>query len=40
MIGIEAEDIEDHNAENTVEVTVETRPERNTISITRKDIGL
>jgi hypothetical protein len=45
VVGIEAEDIEDHttedhNAEDTIEVTIKTRPEGNTISATRKDIGL
>jgi hypothetical protein len=45
MIGTKTKDIkdyttEDHNMENTIEITVETRPERNIIFITRKDISL
>jgi hypothetical protein len=45
MIGIEAEDIKDyttkdHNKENTIEIIIKTRPERNIISTTRKDISL
>jgi hypothetical protein len=45
MVGTKAEDIkdyttEDYNTEDTVEVTIETRPEGNTIFATRKDIGL
>jgi hypothetical protein len=45
IIGTEAEDIkdyttEDHNTENIIKVIVETRPERNIISKTRKNIGL
>jgi hypothetical protein len=45
MVGTKTKDIEDyttkdHNAKNTVKVIIETRPERNTMSITRKDIGL
>jgi hypothetical protein len=45
MVGIKIEDIKDytakdHNMENTIEVIVETRPERNIIFIIRKNIGL
>jgi hypothetical protein len=45
IIGIEAEDIEDYtakdrNAKNTIEVIVETKPERNTMFIIKKNINL
>jgi hypothetical protein len=40
MVGIKAEDIKDHNAENIMEVTVKTRPERNIMFATKKNIGL
>jgi hypothetical protein len=40
MVGIKTKNIEDHNAKNTIEVTVETRPERNIMSITKKNVGL
>jgi hypothetical protein len=30
----------DHNTKNTIEATIETRPERNIIFAIRKDIGL
>jgi hypothetical protein len=45
MVGTEAEDIKDHtaedyNTENTIEVIIKTRPERNIISATKKDFSL
>jgi hypothetical protein len=45
VVGIKAENIKDHtaedyNTENTTEITVETRPEKYIISVIRKDIGL
>jgi hypothetical protein len=45
MVGTKTKDIkdyttEDHNTENIIKVIVETRPERNIISKTRKNIGL
>jgi hypothetical protein len=45
VIGIETKDIEDHttkdyNAENTMEIIIETRPKRNIIFTTRKNISL
>jgi hypothetical protein len=45
VVGTKTKDIkdhttEDHNTENTIEVIIETRPERNIISIIRKDISL
>jgi hypothetical protein len=44
IVGIEVEDIKDyttkdHNTENIIKIIIETRPERNIISVTRKDIG-
>jgi hypothetical protein len=45
MVGTKTKDIKDytakdHNAEDIIEIIVKTRPERNIIFITRKDIGL
>jgi hypothetical protein len=45
VIGIETKNIkdyttEDHNIENTIEIIMKTRPERNIIFAIRKDIGL
>jgi hypothetical protein len=36
VVGTETEDTENHNTKNTIEVTVETRPERNTISAMKR----
>jgi hypothetical protein len=40
IVGTGAEDIEDYNTEDIVEITIKTRPEKNTISVTKKNIGL
>jgi hypothetical protein len=45
VVGIKTKDIKDHitknhNTEDIIEIIIETRPERNIISITRKDISL
>jgi hypothetical protein len=45
MVGIKAKDIKnhttkDHSMENTIKITIKTRPERNIISTIRKDISL
>jgi hypothetical protein len=45
IVGTETKDIKDYitknyNTENTIKVIIETRPERNIISATRKNISL
>jgi hypothetical protein len=45
VVGIKTKNIkdyttEDYNTENIMEITIETRPERNTIFAIRKDISL